>query len=63
MGLRHAPFVFTPEGVAMLPAVLRSERAVQLSLEDATQRLESQGSTQQSFTRWARRHILGSTMV
>jgi hypothetical protein len=32
MGLRHAPFVFTQEGVAMLPAVLRTERAVQLSL-------------------------------
>ena len=27
MALRHAPFVFTQEGVAMLSAVLRSDRA------------------------------------
>jgi hypothetical protein len=27
MGLRHAPFVFTQEGVAMLSAVLRCDRA------------------------------------
>lgn len=32
MGLRHAPFVFTQEGVAMLSAVLRSERAVHMSI-------------------------------
>lgn len=32
MGLRYAPFVFTQEGVAMLSAVLRSERAVQMSI-------------------------------
>jgi phage regulator Rha-like protein len=32
MGLRHAPFVFTQEGVAMLSAVLRSDRAVQMSI-------------------------------
>jgi hypothetical protein len=32
MGLRRAPFVFTQEGVAMLSAVLRSDRAVQMSI-------------------------------
>lgn len=32
MGLRQAPFVFTQEGVAMLSAVLRSDRAVQMSI-------------------------------
>jgi ORF6N domain-containing protein len=32
MGLRHVPFVFTQEGVAMLSAVLRSDRAVQMSI-------------------------------
>ena len=32
MGLRHAPFVFTQEGVAMHSAVLRSDRAVQMSI-------------------------------
>lgn len=32
MGLRRPPFVFTQEGVAMLSAVLRSERAVQMSI-------------------------------
>src|ERR1700693_5574217 len=32
MGLRHAPLVFTQEGVAMLSAVLRSDRAVQMSI-------------------------------
>jgi phage regulator Rha-like protein len=32
MGLRHSPFVFTQEGVAMLSAVLRSDRAVQMSI-------------------------------
>ena len=31
-GLRHAPFVFTQEGVAMLSAVLRSDRAVGMSI-------------------------------
>jgi phage regulator Rha-like protein len=32
MALRQAPFVFTQEGVAMLSAVLRSDRAVQMSI-------------------------------
>jgi hypothetical protein len=32
MGLRRSPFVFTQEGVAMLSAVLRSDRAVQMSI-------------------------------
>jgi hypothetical protein len=32
MGLRRAPHAFTQEGVAMLSAVLRSERAVQTSI-------------------------------
>jgi hypothetical protein len=32
MGLRRVPFVFTQEGVAMLSAVLRSDRAVQMSI-------------------------------
>jgi hypothetical protein len=32
MGLRRPPYVFTQEGVAMLSAVLRSGRAVQMSI-------------------------------
>ena len=32
MGLRRPPFAFTQEGVAMLSAVLRSPRAVQMSI-------------------------------
>lgn len=32
MGLRRPPYAFTQEGVAMLSAVLRSERAVQMSI-------------------------------
>jgi hypothetical protein len=32
MGLRRAPLVFTQEGVAMLSTVLRSDRAVQMSI-------------------------------
>jgi phage regulator Rha-like protein len=32
MGLRRPPFAFTQEGVAMLAAVLRSDRAVQMSI-------------------------------
>jgi hypothetical protein len=32
MGLRRPPFVFTQEGVAMLSSVLRSDRAVQMSI-------------------------------
>jgi len=31
-GLRRAPFAFTQEGVAILSAVLRSDRAVQMSI-------------------------------
>ena len=31
-GRRHAPYVFTEHGVAMLSSVLRSERAVQVSI-------------------------------
>ena len=32
-GRRYAPYAFTEHGVAMLSAVLRSERAVQVSIE------------------------------
>ena len=32
-GRRHAPYVFTEQGVAMLSSVLRSERAVQVNIE------------------------------
>lgn len=32
-GLRYAPFAFTEQGVAMLSAVLRSERAIKVSIE------------------------------
>jgi hypothetical protein len=32
MGLRRAPLVFTQQGVAMLSAVLRSDRAVHMSI-------------------------------
>lgn len=32
MALRRPPFAFTQEGIAMLSAVLRSERAVQMSI-------------------------------
>jgi phage regulator Rha-like protein len=32
MGLRRPPFAFTQEGVAMLAAVLRSDRAVQMGI-------------------------------
>ena len=32
MGLRRPPYAFTQEGVAMLSAVLRSSRAVQMSI-------------------------------
>ena len=32
MGLRRPPFVFTQEGVAMLSSVLRSDRAVKMSI-------------------------------
>jgi hypothetical protein len=32
MGLRRPPYAFTQEGVAMLSAVLRSQRAVQMSI-------------------------------
>jgi hypothetical protein len=32
MGLRRAPYAFTQEGVAMLSAVLRSPRAIQMSI-------------------------------
>jgi hypothetical protein len=32
MGLRRPPFVFTQEGAAMLSVVLRSDRAVQMSI-------------------------------
>lgn len=33
MGLRHAPFAFTEQGVAMLSAVLHSETAIKISIE------------------------------
>ena len=32
-GLRYAPYAFTEQGVAMLSAVLRSERAIKVSIE------------------------------
>ena len=32
-GLRHAPYAFTEQGVAMLSAVLKSERAIRVSIE------------------------------
>ena len=32
-GLRYAPYAFTEQGVAMLSAVLRSEKAVRVSIE------------------------------
>lgn len=33
MGLRHAPMVFTEQGVAMLSSVLNSERAIQVNIQ------------------------------
>ncbi len=33
MGLRHAPFAFTEQGVAMLSSVLRSKQAIQMNIE------------------------------
>lgn len=32
MGLRHAPMVFTEQGVAMLSSVLRSEQSIQVNI-------------------------------
>ncbi len=32
-GRRHAPYVFTEQGVAMLSAVLRSKRAIAVNIE------------------------------
>lgn len=32
MGLRHPPYAFTEQGVAMLSSVLRSERAIQVNI-------------------------------
>src|SRR5712672_1887051 len=32
MGLRRPPYAFTPEGIAMLSSVLRSERAIQMNI-------------------------------
>lgn len=32
MGLRHLPYAFTEQGVAMLSSVLRSERAIQVNI-------------------------------
>ena len=32
-GLRYTPYAFTEQGVAMLSAVLRSERAIKVSIE------------------------------
>ncbi len=32
-GLRHVPFAFTEQGVAMLSSVLNSERAVNVNIE------------------------------
>ena len=36
MGLRRPPYAFTEQGVAMLSAVLRSETAVQMSIQIMT---------------------------
>ncbi|MBK9282935.1 MAG: ORF6N domain-containing protein [Sphingobacteriaceae bacterium] len=33
MGLRHAPYCFTEQGVAMLSSVLNSERAIKVNIE------------------------------
>ena len=33
MGLRHPPYCFTEQGVAMLSSVLRSERAIQVNIQ------------------------------
>ncbi len=33
MGLRHAPFCFTEQGVAMLSSVLNSPKAVQINIQ------------------------------
>ena len=33
MSLRHRPYAFTEQGVAMLSSILRSERAVQVNVE------------------------------
>ncbi|MBI4350242.1 MAG: ORF6N domain-containing protein [Elusimicrobia bacterium] len=33
MGLRHSPYVFTQEGVAMLSGVLSSNRAIQVNIQ------------------------------
>jgi len=33
MGLRHAPMVFTEQGVAMLSSILNSERAIQVNIQ------------------------------
>ncbi|MEP6512428.1 MAG: ORF6N domain-containing protein [Parafilimonas sp.] len=33
MGLRYSPFAFTEQGVAMLPSVLRSERAIHVNIQ------------------------------
>jgi len=33
MGLRHIPFCFTEQGVAMLSSVLNSERAIKVNIE------------------------------
>src|SRR3569833_2257875 len=32
MGLRRPPYAFTQEGIAMLPSVLRSDRAVKMNI-------------------------------
>ena len=32
MGLRHAPYVFTEQGVAMLSSVLNSKQAIQVNI-------------------------------
>ena len=33
MGLRHRPFVFTEQGVAMLSSILKSKRAIQVNIQ------------------------------
>lgn len=33
MGLRHAPFCFTEQGVAMLSSVLKSDRAISVNIQ------------------------------
>jgi len=44
-GRRYPPYAFTEQGVAMLSSVLRSERAVQVNIQLATERRPGFGLT------------------